>query len=41
VVAHGTHAELLATVPGYTDLVTAYEKAEAEREREHAYEEVT
>jgi ATP-binding cassette subfamily B protein len=40
VVAHGTHTELLATVPGYADLVTAYEKAEAEREREHAYEEV-
>jgi len=40
VVAHGTHAELLATVPGYADLVTAYERAEAEREREHAYDEV-
>ena len=25
--------ELLATVPGYADLVTAYERAEAERER--------
>ena len=36
VVARGTHAELLATVPGYADLVTAYERAEAEREREHA-----
>ena len=34
VVARGTHAELLATVPGYADLVTAYEQAEAERERE-------
>ncbi|WP_232534344.1 ABC transporter ATP-binding protein [Plantactinospora sp. KBS50] len=33
VVARGTHTELLATVPGYADLVTAYEKAEAERER--------
>ncbi|WP_442935155.1 ABC transporter ATP-binding protein [Micromonospora sp. CPCC 206061] len=41
VVATGTHPDLLATVPGYADLVTAYEKAEAEREREHAYEEVT
>lgn len=40
VVATGTHPELLATVPGYADLVTAYEKAEAERERERAYEEV-
>jgi ATP-binding cassette subfamily B protein len=40
VVAHGTHHELLATVSGYADLVTAYEKAEAERERERAYEEV-
>jgi hypothetical protein len=25
-------------VPGYADLVTAYERAEAEREREHAYD---
>jgi ABC-type multidrug transport system fused ATPase/permease subunit len=40
VVATGTHTELLATVPGYADLVTAYEKAEAERERERAYQEV-
>jgi ABC-type transport system involved in Fe-S cluster assembly fused permease/ATPase subunit len=40
VLATGTHTELLATVPGYADLVTAYEKAEAERERERAYEEV-
>ncbi|HEV7897227.1 MAG TPA: ABC transporter ATP-binding protein [Planosporangium sp.] len=39
VVAHGTHAELLATVPGYANLVTAYEKADAEREREKAYHE--
>jgi ATP-binding cassette subfamily B protein len=39
VVARGTHGELLATVPGYADLVTAYERAEAEREREHAYDE--
>jgi ATP-binding cassette, subfamily B, bacterial len=41
VIANGTHRDLLATVSGYADLVTAYEKAEAEREREHAYEEVT
>ena len=41
VVAHGTHTELLASVPGYANLVTAYEKAEAERERERAYEEVS
>jgi ABC-type multidrug transport system fused ATPase/permease subunit len=39
VVARGPHRELLATVPGYADLVTAYERAEAEREREHAYDE--
>ncbi|HEX8630249.1 MAG TPA: ABC transporter ATP-binding protein, partial [Catenuloplanes sp.] len=39
VVAHGRHADLLATVPGYADLVTAYERAEAEREREKAYDE--
>ncbi|GIF68029.1 multidrug ABC transporter ATP-binding protein [Asanoa ishikariensis] len=39
VVAAGTHSELLSTTPGYVDLVTAYERAEAEREREHAYEE--
>jgi ATP-binding cassette subfamily B protein len=41
VVAHGTHRDLLATVPGYANLVTAYEKADAEREREKAYEEDT
>ncbi|GAB2950721.1 ABC transporter ATP-binding protein [Micromonospora polyrhachis] len=35
VVARGTHQGLLASVPGYADLVTAYEKAEAEREREN------
>lgn len=34
VVARGSHAELLASVPGYAHLVTAYERAEAERERE-------
>ncbi|HET8680995.1 MAG TPA: hypothetical protein VFM54_03885, partial [Micromonosporaceae bacterium] len=38
VVATGTHAQLLAGVPGYADLVTAYEKAEAERVRAHAYD---
>jgi ABC-type multidrug transport system fused ATPase/permease subunit len=39
VVAHGRHDELLSTVEGYRNLVTAYERAEAEREREHAYDE--
>lgn len=39
VVAHGTHPELLASAPGYANLVTAYERAEAEREREHAWDE--
>jgi ABC-type multidrug transport system fused ATPase/permease subunit len=39
VVAHGTHADLLETVPGYANLVTAYEKADAERQREKAYDE--
>jgi len=37
VVASGSHDELLATVPGYANLVTAYEQAEAEAERERAY----
>ena len=41
VLARGTHAELLATVPGYADLVTAYEQAEQEREQQHTYDEVT
>jgi ABC-type multidrug transport system fused ATPase/permease subunit len=36
VVATGTHAELLATEPGYVNLVTAYEQAEAVREAEEA-----
>jgi ATP-binding cassette subfamily B protein len=31
VTARGTHAELLQSSPGYRDLVTAYERAEAER----------
>ena len=39
VVAAGTHTDLMATQPGYLNLVTAYEQAEAEREREKAYEE--
>jgi ATP-binding cassette subfamily B protein len=38
VVARGTHPELLDSAPGYADLVTAYEKAEEEREREHAFD---
>jgi ABC-type multidrug transport system fused ATPase/permease subunit len=38
VVARGTHTELLESAPGYADLVTAYEKAEEEREREHAFD---
>jgi len=37
VVARGTHSELLATVPGYVDLVTAYEQAEVERAQESSY----
>lgn len=37
VVARGTHADLLATVSGYANLVTAYEQADAERERERAF----
>ncbi|MEU4401111.1 ABC transporter ATP-binding protein [Micromonospora orduensis] len=37
VVARGTHTELLATVPGYADLVTAYEQAEVDRAQERAY----
>ncbi|AYF26354.1 ABC transporter permease [Micromonospora tulbaghiae] len=41
VVARGTHTELLATVPGYADLVTAYEQAEQEREQNRTYDEVT
>ena len=43
IVARGTHPQLLATVPGYANLVTAYERAEAEREqaREYDLDEVT
>ncbi|MEE6260706.1 ABC transporter ATP-binding protein [Plantactinospora sonchi] len=36
VVGRGTHSTLLATTPGYAALVTAYERAEAERERDRA-----
>jgi len=39
VVAHGTHTQLLESVPGYAGLVTAYEKAEAERDRSYEAEE--
>ncbi|SCL18606.1 ABC-type multidrug transport system, ATPase and permease component [Micromonospora pallida] len=38
VIARGTHTELLATVPGYADLVTAYEQAETEREQTRTYQ---
>jgi ATP-binding cassette subfamily B protein len=38
VLAQGPHATLLATVPGYAALVTAYERADADREREHAFD---
>jgi ABC-type multidrug transport system fused ATPase/permease subunit len=37
VVARGPHRELLATVPGYADLVTAYEREDAERQREQSF----
>jgi ABC-type multidrug transport system fused ATPase/permease subunit len=36
VLGRGTHAELLTTSPGYARLVTAYERAEAERVAERA-----
>jgi ABC-type multidrug transport system fused ATPase/permease subunit len=39
VAAQGTHPELLAQVPGYANLVTAYERADAERQRELAWDE--
>jgi ATP-binding cassette subfamily B protein len=38
--ARGSHDELLTSSVGYRDLVTAYERAEAEREAEHAGDEV-
>jgi ATP-binding cassette subfamily B protein len=38
-VDRGTHDELRARCVGYRDLVTAYERAEAEREAEHAGDE--
>ncbi|MFG2100420.1 ABC transporter ATP-binding protein [Micromonospora echinaurantiaca] len=38
VVARGSHTELLATVPGYADLVTAYEQAEVDRAQERPYD---
>ncbi|WP_319458798.1 ABC transporter ATP-binding protein [Micromonospora sp. RTP1Z1] len=41
VLARGTHTELLATVSGYADLVTAYEQAEHDREQTRTYDEVT
>jgi len=41
VVARGTHERLLATVPAYAELVTAYERADAEREQELAEEDLT
>jgi ABC-type multidrug transport system fused ATPase/permease subunit len=40
VVARGTHTELLATVPGYADLVTAYEQAEVDHAKDETYDEV-
>ncbi|WP_341716868.1 ABC transporter ATP-binding protein [Micromonospora sp. FIMYZ51] len=40
VVARGPHATLLATVPGYADLVTAYEQAEVDHDRQRTYDEV-
>ncbi|MGH3734710.1 MAG: ABC transporter ATP-binding protein [Micromonosporaceae bacterium] len=39
VVAIGTHSELLAGSAGYANLVTAYERDEAERAREKAFDE--
>ena len=38
VLAQGPHEVLLATVPGYAALVTAYERADADRERGHAFD---
>jgi ABC-type multidrug transport system fused ATPase/permease subunit len=39
VVATGTHADLLRTRPDYAALVTAYERAEAERDADAAHAE--
>lgn len=39
VAGRGTHRDLLATVPGYARLITAYQQAEAERGREQAWDE--
>jgi ABC-type multidrug transport system fused ATPase/permease subunit len=39
VLARGTHEELLGSTPGYAELVTAYEKADAERAKAHEYDE--
>jgi ABC-type multidrug transport system fused ATPase/permease subunit len=41
VVAHGTHEELLKTTQGYVDLVTAYEKADAERAKALDYDDAS
>ncbi|WP_091076530.1 ABC transporter ATP-binding protein [Micromonospora nigra] len=41
VLARGTHTELLATVPGYIDLVTAYEQAEVDDDPHRGFDEVT
>ncbi|MGN9808645.1 ABC transporter ATP-binding protein [Micromonospora sp. BQ11] len=38
VIARGTHTELLATVAGYADLVTAYEQAEVEQAEQRTYD---
>ncbi|MEH1099326.1 ABC transporter ATP-binding protein [Micromonospora sp. CPCC 205561] len=40
VVARGPHSELLATVPGYADLVTAYEQAEVDHTKDETPAEV-
>ncbi|MDT0529525.1 ABC transporter ATP-binding protein [Micromonospora sp. DSM 115977] len=40
VLARGPHTELLATVPGYADLVTAYEQAEVDHAKDETYDEV-
>ncbi|MFG1890791.1 ABC transporter ATP-binding protein [Micromonospora sp. NPDC049051] len=40
VLARGPHTELLATVPGYADLVTAYEQAEVDHSKAETYDEV-